>query len=156
MMKRIVYLTLAFIFLTSVVSYAQNRPMPNMQEWMNEVSQYKHEMFAKKLNLTKEQQDKFFPLYDQMDKAVMDVNNNARKIETQILKKGANVTDREYEKAAESIYELTQKQGAIEMAYFKKFKTILTPQQLFQLKQAERDFSRELMFLHTRARANKK
>jgi Spy/CpxP family protein refolding chaperone len=135
--------------------YAQNRPMPNMKEWMKELRQYKHDMFAKRLNLSREQQEKFFPLYDEMDNSVMELNRNTRMLEDKIVRSKDKVSDLEYEKSAEAIYEMTKKQGEIEMEYFAKFKTILTPQQLFRLKQAERDFSRELMRQHSRARANK-
>lgn len=154
-MKRIVSLILTLIFLTSVTMYAQNRPMPNMKEWMKELRQYKHDMFAKRLNLSREQQEKFFPLYDEMDNSVMELNRNTRMLEDKIVRSKDKVSDLEYEKSAEAIYEMTKKQGEIEMEYFAKFKTILTPQQLFRLKQAERDFSRELMRQHSRARANK-
>jgi Spy/CpxP family protein refolding chaperone len=129
--------------------------MPNMKEWMKELRQYKHDMFAKRLNLSREQQEKFFPLYDEMDNSVMELNRNTRMLEDKIVRSKDKVSDLEYEKSAEAIYEMTKKQGEIEMEYFAKFKTILTPQQLFRLKQAERDFSRELMRQHSRARANK-
>jgi Spy/CpxP family protein refolding chaperone len=105
--------------------------------------------------LSREQQEKFFPLYDEMDNSVMELNRNTRMLEDKIVRSKDKVSDLEYEKSAEAIYEMTKKQGEIEMEYFAKFKTILTPQQLFRLKQAERDFSRELMRQHSRARANK-
>ena len=42
------------------------------------------------------------------------------------------------------------------MAYFNKFKTILTPRQMYELKKAERKFTQELMMQHSRMRAGKK
>ena len=48
------------------------------------------------------------------------------------------------------------KEAAVEKQYFAKFKTVLTPKQLFQLKRAERKFTDKLMKEHSKARAGKK
>lgn len=42
------------------------------------------------------------------------------------------------------------------MEYFTKFKTVLTPKQMYELKKAERKFTQELMMQHSRMRAVKK
>lgn len=80
-----------------------------------------------------------------MDKDVRKVQKETEDLYRQTLKKDEKVSDIEYEKAAEAIYELKGRENQIEMKYFKDFKEILTPCQLFKLKDAERDFIRELM-----------
>ncbi|MDE5960696.1 MAG: hypothetical protein K2H08_03130, partial [Duncaniella sp.] len=92
------------------------------------------------------------PLYTTMDEEIRKAQGEAEKLYRQTLKKDAKATDLEYEKAAEAVYELKGRENEIEMKYFKDFKQILTPRQLFQLKDAERDFTRELMKQHRRHR----
>jgi len=112
---------------------------------MKEMQQYKNEFIARKLSLTDEQKAEFTPLYNTMDEEIRKVQDEAEQLYRQTLKKDGNATDLEYEKAAEAAYELKGRENEIEMRYFKNFKTILTPRQLFQLKDAERDFTRQLM-----------
>ncbi|MCM1076827.1 MAG: hypothetical protein NC411_05660 [Bacteroides sp.] len=146
------------LILTAVIlpigSQAQQRPSDREREvWMKEMQQYKNDFIAKKLALTEEQKDKFLPLYNSMDEYIRKVQDEAEKLYRQTAKKGGNATDLEYEKAAEAFYELKGRENEIEMKYFKDYKEILTPKQLFQLKDAERDFTRQLMRQH---RHNKK
>ena len=113
-----------------------------------------NEYIARKLDLSEEQKTKFLPLYNRMDEEMRQAAEQAMKMEREVRKKGKQATDLEYEKAAEAQFELKGKENIIEMKYFKK---MLSPCQLFKLKKAERDFSRELMKKHNeRKRENKK
>ncbi len=44
---------------------AQNRE--ELGQWMDQMRQYKRTYFTKELDLSKEQQQKFFPLYEEME-----------------------------------------------------------------------------------------
>ncbi len=140
-------LTLFISFASSSTLLAQSTE-PSAQErkqWFKEMRQVKNEYIAKQLQLTPEQKQKFIPLYDAMDAETARLGNETRQLEKTIYGKGSNATDIEYEKAAEALYELKGKESEIELKYFQKFKTVLTKKQLFELKRAERRFSRELM-----------
>ena len=67
----------------------------------------------------------------------------------------SEVSDLEYEKAAEAMIEVKGKEASVEEQYFAKFKTVLSPKQLFKLKQAERKFTRELMRQHSKMKERK-
>ena len=135
---------------------AEPKSEKGRKEWFREFRQYKHEFMIKELNLSKEQQEKFFPLYDEMDKSIHQLNRQTRALEKKIDTSKEPVNDLEYEKAAEALYELKGKEAATEMEYFTKFKTVLTPKQMYELKKAERKFTQELMMQHSRMRAVKK
>lgn len=136
---------LVLAFLLPAVSSAQRPTGREREVWMKEMQQYKNDFIAKKLSLTDEQKAKFIPLYNAMDEEIRKTQDEAEQLYRQTLKKESAATDLEYEKAAEAVYELKGRENAIEMKYFKDFKTILTPRQLFKLKDAERDFTRQLM-----------
>ncbi len=152
-------LVLSLIIILSAItlpslSQAQNhRPDGREREvWLKEMQQYKNDFIAKKLTLTDEQKAKFIPLYNSMEEDIRKAQEEAEQLYRQTYKKGEKATDLEYEKAAEAVYELKGRENNIEMKYFSDFKEILSPKQLFQLKNAERDFTRQLMKQHRRQR----
>ena len=140
-------LTFAIIaLLTLPAIWAQpDGTQQDRKKWFREMTQYKHDFLTKELNLTKEQEEKFFPLYDKMESETRELNRQARSMEKSVKEKGDKATDLEYEKAAEALQELKGKEGAVETRYFNDFKTVLTKKQLFQLKQAERKFTHLIM-----------
>lgn len=152
-MKRISILFLIIAFF-SHLSYidAQNRPSKaDREKWFKEMREYKHNFLAKELDLTQEQQDEFFPLYDAMEDECHKINRDTRKMQRAIMDKDADqVTDVEYEKAAEALYELKGKEALVELNYLEKFKNVLTKRQLFMLKSAEDKFTRHLMKQHSK------
>lgn len=149
-------LSLIMAMVLAIPGYAQEKQNIDRKEWFKELRQYKHSFLAKELELTKEQEAKFFPIYDEMDDALWKVNRETRGLERKIAKANGKVSDLEYEKAAEAMFETKSKEGAIEKQYFAKLKSVLTPKQLFQLKRAERKFTDKLMKEHSKARAAKK
>ena len=132
------------------VMQAQRNFGRDRESWMKEIQQYKNDFIAKKLELTDEQRAKILPLYNSMDEEIRKVQEESEQLSRQTMGKEDKATDLEYEKAAEAMYELKGRENAIEMKYFEEYKTILTPQQLFKLKDAEKDFTRELMKQHRR------
>lgn len=146
-MKKIAF---SLILLMSAViipfnALAQRSTGREREVWMKEMQQYKNDFIAKKLALTDEQKAKFTPLYNTMDEEIRKAQDEADQLYRQTVKKESKATDLEYEKAAEAMYELKGRENTIEMKYFDDFKHILTPRQLFQLKDAEREFTRQLM-----------
>lgn len=146
-------LSIAIMLIAAVLPATVDAQRPSERErvtWMKEMQQYKNDYIAKKLALTDEQKASFLPLYNTMDEQIRKVQDEAEQLYRQTMRKEDKATDLEYEKAAEAAYELKGRENEIEMKYFKDFKTILTPKQLFKLKEAERDFTRQLMRQHRR------
>ena len=122
---------------------AQPRPTPeNRERWKSELRNYKHDFMARELDLSRDQQSKFFPLYDQMEDSIEQINADTRELEKRI---GDDASDIQTEAAARALFEQKSREGQLELEYFDSFKTILTPRQLLKLKSAERQFMRRLM-----------
>ncbi len=66
----------------------------------------------------------------------------------QKIREASTVTDLEYDKATEAIYEQKGKEYEIEKSYFDRFASILSKKQLIELKGAERKFPRNPMKQH--------
>lgn len=132
-------------------TFADGANKSQRMKWMKEVRNYKYEFFIKEIGLTKEQQATFFPEYEEMEKAIFNVNKEAREIEKKISSSTAGVSDTEYEAAASAMAKVKQKEGEIELEYFEKFEKILSKKQLFLLKSAENKFTQSILDHHRRA-----
>ncbi|MBR3765803.1 MAG: hypothetical protein IKL11_01405 [Muribaculaceae bacterium] len=117
--------------------------------------QHKHDFIAKELGLAKDQQTKFFPIYDAMEDEIYKVNRETRKLEKQVANNKA-ATDVEYDAATKAIIDLKKKESAIELKYFDKLKTVISSKQLFILKKAERKFTNNIMKEHNKKCSKKK
>ncbi|MBD5241049.1 MAG: Spy/CpxP family protein refolding chaperone [Paramuribaculum sp.] len=146
------------ILITSLCASAhpQNKnERGDRSEWFKEMSKYKAEFIASELKLSNEQKQSFLQLYQEMENSSSKMARETRKLEKDVKKKGDSATDAELEKAAEARAELKAKQGALEKEYFKKFKKVLTPEQLFKLGDAEKEFARKLMESNKRHKVKK-
>ncbi|MCM1297583.1 MAG: Spy/CpxP family protein refolding chaperone [Muribaculaceae bacterium] len=159
-MKKTVVLTLLAILLTSVTRLSargteQDENGYDRQQFFKEMRDYKHRFLAKELGLTKDQQSKFFPIYDEMEDATTKLNDETREMERRIAESTENITDLEYEKATEAMFDLKINEGQIEKEYMNKFADILSKKQLFMLKSAEKKFNRELISHQMRLRSER-
>ncbi|MDE6453781.1 MAG: hypothetical protein K2L27_06210 [Muribaculaceae bacterium] len=147
--------TLALVLCSTAFSAAAQRRRPMNEEerlrWRTEMRNYKHEFLAKELELTREQQREFFPLYDEMDDAIERINTETRELEREVSTK-ADASDVELEAAARAVFSQKQAESEVEQSYFDRFKQVLKPRQLLQLRQTERRFTQRLMRHHNRAR----
>lgn len=152
-MKKTYFLfTLVLLFFAMpAVSYAQDSDVQTRKKWFQEVRNYKYDFFTKEMELTKEQQNAFFPEYEAMEKAIFMVNKEAREMESKITNSKDAVSDTEYEAAALALTKIKQKEGEIEMEYFTKFEKILSKKQLFLLKRAENKFTQSILNYHKKA-----
>ena len=122
------------------------------QRWTQKMRQYKHDFLIKELDLTREQQNEFFPLYDAMEDEVNSLTIQTRELESKIAA-SERTSDVEYSSAARTFFEQKGKEAEIEMMYFEKFENILTPRQIFKLRAAERHFTGRVLRHHGRLRA---
>lgn len=104
-MRRIIIFSLLMLLLSAMSMHATD----DRAKWFKELRQYKHEFLAKELGLTKDQQSKFFPIYSEMTKKIMRLNDDTRTMEGRIDRSKTEVSDLEYEKGAEALFELKAK-----------------------------------------------
>ncbi|MBR6639614.1 MAG: hypothetical protein IKL35_04545 [Muribaculaceae bacterium] len=156
-MKRlsILLLIISLFAQLSTIDAQQKRSKEERQQWFKEMREYKHNFLIKELDLDKEQQEAFFPIYDAMEDETFKLHHGTRKLQRDLSKKDADVTDIEYEKAAEALFELKYKEAQIELKYFEQFKNVLTKKQLFLLKKAEDKYTRHLMRQHDKQKRNR-
>lgn len=138
-MKRIVSIMILVLAISSTAMSQNGRT-----KFATDMYQAKHELIIQELGLTPTQQKQFMPLYEQMEREIYQVNRNARALASEVEKK-KNPTDKDYEVAASALSNTRTLEGEIEAKYFEKFSKVLTKKQLFQLKQAESKFTRQMI-----------
>ena len=80
-----IYLIILFIATVASSALAQPRPTPeNRERWKSELRNYKHDFMVRELDLSRDQQSKFFPLYDQMEDSIEQINTDTRELEKRI------------------------------------------------------------------------
>ncbi|MCH5246313.1 MAG: hypothetical protein J1E84_07605 [Muribaculaceae bacterium] len=146
MRKNLIYLILTAI-LAGIVSpaYAQKPTAQERRQWMAEMQNYKKEYIVKAVQLTDEQKAKFLPLYDAMEGEMQAIGREVRQAVKTVSDKKTAATDADYNKAVDVMYNAKSREAAVEKKYYAKFKAILTPRQLYELKSAENRFTREMM-----------
>ncbi|MBD5191571.1 MAG: hypothetical protein HDS58_02505 [Barnesiella sp.] len=147
-----VILAIMALIIPAVVNAAPQND--ERKQFFKEIREFKHKFLARELNLTKEQEQKFFPIYDQMEDETDKIQEETREMENKV-RESSDPSDLEYEKATDAIFELKMKEGEIEKSYLEKFRGVLNNKQLFNLKNAERNFNRDLMKQHNRLRQKK-
>lgn len=157
-MKHFISVVIAFMLAASaLIAAAQPRPFSeaDRQRFRAEIRNYKHEFLAKELSLTREQQQEFFALYDEMDDAVDRIATETRELEQKVAD-NPDATDVEIEAAARAVYSQKFSEGEVEQSYFDRFRQVLKPKQLLKLRAAERKFTQQLMRHHRKMRTPEK
>lgn len=133
----------------AVAQRAQRLTDEDRAKYLTELRNQKHEFLIRELELTRDQQNAFFPIYDEMDDTLNRISEETRLLETKVTN-DSKATDTEIESASRAIFEQKSREGEIETQYFVKFKEILKPRQLLSLKNAERKFTQQLVRQHGR------
>jgi len=159
MKKHFIHIIVILLALMPFIAEAKNKSRSandeERQRWISELRNYKHEYLAKELSLSQAEQDKFFPIYDEMDDELTRISSETRDLEQKALADG-NATETELNAAAFAIFQQKKREGDVEAQYYEKFKEVLSAQKLIRLKNAERKFTQQLLRRHGHIKANGK
>lgn len=158
--KHILILCVALCCTLSLPAQKKSRKCPDDEQrkaWYQEMLKSKIDFLAKDLQMTEEQKPRFSQIYTEMQNELARQMHNVRSLERNIESKGDAATDADYEKCADAMFEMKQKEGAIDMKYLAQLKKVLSKKQLYKLKQSEMKWSRKLMkHRHKRGAKNRK
>ena len=150
-----------FIFLLSICTFlllgqntfAQRGEGHNKERW----EKYKAEKVAfltSHLDLTPEEAQKFWPVYNQMEKEKEAAHNKRRELEQKVRNSGDKLSDKEIIALTREFASNEEKEGAINKKYNEEFLKILPPKKVLQLYKMEGEF-RMYMFKKYRERGNR-
>ncbi len=155
MNHRIFYLISALMLLPFASVSAQEETdsvKSNSHKWLSDVKDYKYQMLEREAQMTEEQAEQFFPLYQEMEQKVFTANLEARRMEMQISDNFDNATDEDFKQAALALSRVKIIEAEIEQEYYPQFARILTDKQLFLLKRAETHFATDMLRHYNRSK----
>ncbi len=153
-MKNSVLKTLFLLACISFGSIATAQPMgPPPPKGKAEMQREKKEnieamkiaFITKKLELSPEEAQKFWPVYNQYNEKLKDLRKKRRQDEREAKKKSEDMTDKELEQAIDNDLAMRQKELDLQKEYNTKFKSILTIKKVSNLYAAEEQFKKFLL-----------
>ncbi|MFZ5551535.1 MAG: Spy/CpxP family protein refolding chaperone [Bacteroidota bacterium] len=131
------------LLLSAAVTMVNAQPGGGKGEKKEKLEALRVAFITKELNLTPEEAEKFWPLYNQRE-----AEQEAVRKELRDQVKGKNIdemTDAEVEKLIEKQLELRQKELDIDKKYAAKLKEVLPVKKVAKLPQAEKKFREEVI-----------
>ncbi len=146
--------SLATLLLLSTITLAQKDgpPPPNKEkrgerqmERRENIETMKIGFITKKLDLTPEEAEKFWPVYNQYNTKLQDIRKKRREDFRDAKQKFDELSDKEVEMAIDNDMICRQKELDIQKEYHAKFKTVLSVKKVARLYEAEEQFKMELL-----------
>lgn len=122
---------------------AQHRDGKTRQQMFKEIQEFKIRFIAQEIELQDDQKQRFTELYTEMSDKRHECMRSAWRMERK-LKKMENPTEADYQAATEAISKAKAEDAQIEKTYSEKFAQILTPKQMFKMKEAEEKFRQKM------------
>ena len=145
MLRKILFCLLLTLLVFPADSFAQTSGGDDkMAAYKDKLRRYQHQVITRELSLSREEANKFFPVYDQMCDELERVGSETRVLEQRTIN-NPNASAVECENTARALFEQKKTEADIELRYFDKFKELLSPRQLLLLKNAEETFRKEVM-----------
>lgn len=141
-------LILAFIVLTGF-AYSQGPPpkvkAEQRQEKKDNIESMKIAFLTTKLDLTPEEAQKFWPVYNQYNEKLQELRKKRRQDEREAKKNFEDLTDKEVEQAIDNDLAFRQKELDLQKEYNTKFKSVLPIKKVSRLYHAEEQFKKVLI-----------
>ncbi len=109
------------------------------EKFHREMREFKIKFLAQEMELREDQVKSFADLYNKMSDERHAALEAGRKAEER-LRGLQNPTEADYRAASDAISAARDKEAGIRQKYEAKFKKLLTPKQMFKMKEAERKF----------------
>ena len=140
-MKQII--TTVCILLTLSVSAQNRRPNPSGQFSPAEYAKQQREFFTQNAQLTQEEADAFFPIYNELQQKKREINREIRM--TMRQESGPQISEEQSLKAIDAKADANIKIAELEKEYLKKFKEVLPASKILKIQNAEEQFNSQIL-----------
>ena len=140
-MKQLI--TIICILLTLSVSAQDRRPNPSGQFSPAEYAKQQREFFTKNAQLTQEEADAFFPIYNELQQKKREINRQIRM--TMRQEGGAQISEEQSLKAIDAKADANIRIAELEKEYLKKFKEVLPASKILKVQNAEEQFNSQML-----------
>lgn len=137
-MKRIIIFLIIISIFPFIRSSAQN---PNLEKLNN----YKIGFFTKKLNLTSEEAEKFWPIYNDYQAQRNQIQLEKLKLNRNFNQNGSSLSDNQLEDIADKYVDCLVQESNLAVAFHGKLKEVLPPVKVIRYYQAENQYKVQLL-----------
>ena len=139
-MRKIIYISSALMIITAFFqkSAAQNQAFEKLNA-------YRVAFFTNRLNLTTEEAQKFWPIYNELQRKKNAIQVERASIFRNISANELNMNDKEITEAGDRLVSLDLQEANLTSEYHKKFREILSPVKVVRLYQAENQYRIQLL-----------
>ncbi len=137
-MKRGVAVLIVMMILSSLRVSAQN---PNLEK----LNSYKIAFFTQKLNLTSQEAEKFWPLYNDYQDRKNKIQVERVQMTRTVVQNGANMSDKELTELGDKYFGLEIKEADLSKEFYNNMKGTLPPLKIFKFYQAENQYKLVLL-----------
>ncbi len=138
MKKEIGIILTFFIVLMSFEVFAQDKD--SREARMEKYRAEKVSFLTTKLDLTPAEAEKFWPIYNQMDKERWEAQKCRRDLENKVSEAEESLSDSEIIKLTREFSGSMQKEGTLMTSYNEKLLKVLPPKKVLKLYKAENEF----------------
>jgi hypothetical protein len=132
----------AFLIILTTISFSLVRGQnPNMEK----LNAYKIAFFTKKMNLSSQEAEKFWPLYNEFQDKKFRIQQEKVLLNRNFNQNGATMTDKELTEAGDNYIALEVKGTSLSQEYHNRFKDVLPPAKIIRLYQAENQYKLQLL-----------
>lgn len=152
-MKQIIFLLTLGIFLVAQTNVLAQRNEDNKKRW----ERYRSEKVAfltTNLDLTPEEAQEFWPVYNKMDKEKSEAQQRRRELEHKVRDAGETLSDDEIVKLTREFAATMEKEGALPNKYNEEFLKILPPKKVLKLYKVESEFRMHMIKKYRDQRKN--
>jgi len=137
-MKRIIIFLLIILIYPVTKSVGQNT---NLEKLNN----YKIGFFTKKLNLTSEEAEKFWPVYNEYQGQRNQIQLEKMKLNRTFNQNESTLSDKQLEEMGDKYVDCIVQESALAVTFHKKLKTVLSPAKVIMYYQAENQYKVQLL-----------
>jgi hypothetical protein len=137
-MKRMLIIPLIMLMIPFTRSAAQNT---NLEKLNN----YKIGFFTKRLNLTTEEAEKFWPVYNEFQGQRNQIQLDKMKLNRNFNKNENSLSDKQLEEIGDKYVDCIVRESSLAVEFHKKLKTVLSPEKVIMYYQAENQYKLQLL-----------
>jgi hypothetical protein len=137
-MKKVVIVLFIILVFPVIRLAAQN---PNLEKLNN----YKIGFFTKRLNLTSEEAEKFWPVYNEYQGKRNLIQLEKLKINRNFNQNGSTLSDNQLVEMGDKYVDCLVQESALAVAFHKKLREVLPPSKVIMYYQAENQYKAQLL-----------
>lgn len=141
------HIFLVLLIAVSLQGFAQGKKFIDYDKFKSE----KVAFITTRIDLTVDEAQKFWPLYNEYDKQINDLVAEEHDIHRDLRHNRETFSDKELEEKLDRRVEINLERANLMFEYHKKFKEILSVEKVSALYDAENDFRKELLHRYKKA-----